>query len=69
MSLVGNGNIGGFGAGSEPTWDVYGGLQYAISDRTIWNLGFRYIRIDYRASNGDIDMDMYGPVFGITMKF
>ncbi len=69
MSLVGNGNIGGFGVGSELTLDVYGGLQYAFSERWVGNLGFRYISIDYSASNGDIDMDMYGPVFGMTMKF
>ena len=69
MSLVGIANIGGFGFGSDLTVDLYGWYQYSINEKMSANIGFRYISIDYSADNGDIDMDMYGPVFGITRKF
>jgi hypothetical protein len=69
MSLGGYVNVGGFGAGSELTWDTYVGLDYVLSDRMSANFGVRYISIDYEADNADIDMDMYGPVMGLTWRF
>lgn len=69
LSAIGFADIGGFGAGSEFTWQVFGGLDYAFSPNFSANAGFRYLSIDYEASKADIDMDMYGPVIGATLRF
>ena len=31
--------------------------------------GFRYMSFDYDAGNAELDLEMYGPVFGITVRF
>lgn len=69
LSAIGFADIGGFGAGSEFTWEVFGGLDYAFSPNFSANAGFRYLSIDYEGSKADIDMDMYGPVIGATLRF
>ena len=69
LSAGGFANIGGFGAGSELTWEVFGGLNYAFNDRFSSNLGFRYLSIDYEADKADVDLDTYGPVLGVTLRF
>lgn len=62
-------NIGGFGVGSEFTWDIFAGLDYALSRRVSTNMGFRYISIDYDTGDAEVDLDMYGPVLGLTVRF
>jgi opacity protein-like surface antigen len=69
LSAAGFFDIGGFGAGSEFTWEVFAGLDYAISDRFSAIAGFRYISIEYDSKNGDIDLAQYGPVLGVTLRF
>ncbi len=69
LSAIGFADIGGFGAGSEFTWQIFGGLDYAFSPNFSANAGFRYLSIDYEGSKADIDMDMYGPVIGATLRF
>jgi opacity protein-like surface antigen len=69
LTAAGFVDIGGFGVGSEFTWEVFVGLDYAISERFSSNLGFRYLSINYEASKADIKMDQYGPVLGMTVRF
>lgn len=69
LSLAGYGLIGGFGAGSQFTWEVFTGLDYALSDRISANAGFRYLSIDYEGDNADVNMDQYGPLLGLTVRF
>jgi hypothetical protein len=44
-------------------------VDYAVSDRISANAGFRYMSFDYDAGNADLDLEIYGPVVGITIKF
>lgn len=69
LTLAGSANIGGFGAGSELTWEIFAGLDYAFNERFSANAGFRYIAIDYEGSRGELDLDMYGPLLGMTLRF
>jgi len=69
LSAIGFADIGGFGAGSEFTWQIFGGLDYAFSPNFSVNAGFRYLSIDYEGSKADIDMELYGPVLGATLWF
>jgi opacity protein-like surface antigen len=69
LTAGGFADIGGFGVGSDFTWEIFAGFDYAFSSRISANTGFRYISIDYDADNADVDLDMYGPVLGLTVRF
>lgn len=69
VSVLATGNIGGFGVGSELTWEAYAGFSYAISDRVSTELGYRYLSIDYESGRKEIDMQMFGPVAALTVRF
>jgi hypothetical protein len=68
-SLGGYMNVGGFGLGSEFTFDGYVGLDYAFSDTKTASVGVRYLSIDYEAANADLDVEMVGPVVGLAWSF
>lgn len=73
-SFYGRGDIGGFGIGSELSWQLGATFNYQISERWYANLGYRILDIDY--DNGKSGSDRYiydlrqsGPVLGISAKF
>lgn len=68
-SLSGLGDIGGFDVGSDLTYQVYGGLNYAFSGKFLATIGYRYMKIDYDDEELDIDVDIQGPVIGLTYIF
>ncbi|MFX0542450.1 hypothetical protein ACEWPM_012045 [Roseovarius sp. S4756] len=69
VSLGGFASIGGFGVGSDISYDIFGGFEYALSDRFSANAGFRYLSFDYDGDTADLELEMYGPVAGITLRF
>ena len=69
LSAGGFADIGGFGAGSDFTWEVYAGLDYAFTDHISAVAGFRYISINYEEGGTDLKLDTYGPVLGATLRF
>ncbi len=62
-------DIGGFGAGSQFSWEIYAGLDYAFTDNISAVAGFRYLSIDYDGDEADLNLDTYGPVIGATVRF
>jgi hypothetical protein len=64
------GDAGGFGVGSQLTWQVYTGVGKEIKKRYSLTLGYRYLDVDY--SNGGFlyDTHMSGLLagFGIRLK-
>lgn len=71
FSVTGFADAGGFGIGSSSdlTWQVQGTVDYAFTDRVIGRLGYRYMSIDYDNSDLTMDVDMYGPLIGVTWTF
>jgi opacity protein-like surface antigen len=69
VSLGGFASIGGFGVGSDLSFDIFGGVEYAFSKRFSANAGFRYLSFDYDGGDADLDLEMYGPVVGVTLRF
>lgn len=61
--------VGGFGVGSDVTWQLYAGVEYAVSEKFTANAGFRYLAIRYSANKTDIDINQYGPLLGMTYRF
>lgn len=67
------GDIGGFGVGSQFTWQAMAVYAYEFSSGpTAWSavLGYRAIGFDYSPGGGNsIDLILHGPVLGVSMKF
>lgn len=69
LTLNASANIGGFGAGSEFTWEAYAGANYAFNERVSAELGYRYLSIDYESGAKEIDMQMFGPFTALVFRF
>ncbi|HWS74691.1 MAG TPA: hypothetical protein VN324_06065 [Quisquiliibacterium sp.] len=69
LSLTAYGDIGGFGLGSEFTWQAFGTLDYQVSESISVSAGFRWIHIDYDKGRTDISLDMGGPIIGASVRF
>ena len=69
LSATGFADIGGFGVGSQFTWEIYAGLDYAFTEHVSAAAGFRYLSINYDQTGTDLKLDTYGPVIGATLRF
>ena len=71
------GDIGGFGAGSQFSWNVLAALNYEIMKASTYNisayLGYRALSVDYVQGEGlsryEFNMIQHGPVVGLTVKY
>jgi len=66
------GDIGGFGVGSDLTWQVLTTVRRQNTDRFGWYLGYRAIGFDYEDGRGRnyqrYDLTHQGPLAGITIS-
>jgi hypothetical protein len=63
-------DIGGFGVGSELTWQAYGGLGWIINHRWSTEIGYRHMAIDYGSTSGfHYDVDLSGVVVSASLRF
>ncbi len=76
QEIMVRGDIGGFGLGSQLTWQavaIYGyGWHLEGGQNLVAMLGFRALGVNYTApSGGDtaINEIMYGPILGVTFRF
>lgn len=75
--LVLRGDVGGFGAGSNFSWQVMGYLNsdFARTQSAVWSgmLGYRALYVDYEKGAGNTlyqyDMLTHGPIVGVTARF
>jgi len=68
-NLSGWGMIGGFGAGSDLTWDVLGAVGYNWTDHFSTRIGYRAIGVDYENDGFVYDTIQHGPIVGILYQF
>ena len=65
--------IGGFGAGSDFTWQVFPTLSIRLAEKASLEFGYRWLDIDYAAGDGldefGYDMLTQGPVLGFGFRF
>jgi opacity protein-like surface antigen len=48
---------------------VQGTLDFAFTEKVSGRLGYRYMSIDYQGSDLDLDIDLFGPLLGVTYAF
>jgi hypothetical protein len=61
--------IGGFGAGSKSSWDVFGGIGYSFNDRVSAVIGYRALGIDYSRKGYVYDVVQKGPMTAFVFRF
>jgi hypothetical protein len=75
--LVLSGDVGGFGVGSEFSWQLVGAYSwdFATTGTTTWAgvIGYRALYVDYSKGSGlseyGYDILQHGPIIGISMRF
>jgi hypothetical protein len=68
-SLLGYVDVGGFGVGSDLTWQVALTANYQASDRLYISVGWRHLYVDYSDDGTVFKGAMSGPVIGATLTF
>ncbi len=67
------GDIGGFGVGSDLTWNLEADLGLAVTERLSLIFGYRVLDIDYDEGIGLrrflFDAGISGPRFGMALRF
>jgi hypothetical protein len=65
--------IGGFGAGSDFTWQIFPTLGFKFNDRVSLEVGYRWLDMDYKTGDGSerfgYDVLTQGPVGGLAFRF
>jgi hypothetical protein len=63
------GDAGGFGAGSQLTWEVYSGVGKEFKQKFSLLLGYRYLYVDYTNGGFLYDTHMSGLLAGFAVRF
>lgn len=69
LSFTAYGDVGGFGLGSQFTWQAMGTLDWRINERLSASIGYRHIYIDYEKGRANIGIDLSGPIIGASYRF
>lgn len=62
-------DAGGFGAGSERTWQIVGTVNHQLADGFYLSAGYRHLTVDYRDGGSRVDAVLAGPLLGATLRF
>jgi hypothetical protein len=62
------GDVGGFGAGSDLSWQIYSGLGKEFKQKYSLLLAYRRLDVDYRNSGFVFDTKMNGVMLGFAIR-
>jgi hypothetical protein len=63
------GNIGGFGVGTELSWQIVAGIDYRVSRCVSLNAGWMILDIETDNGDASVDLTLSGPYIGATFRF
>lgn len=69
LFLAAQGDVGGFGAGSEIAWNVQTTLGVNFTRNVFAEIGYRYMYVDYTDGGFLYQMNSYGLYSGIGVRF
>ncbi len=69
LYLTAQADVGGFGAGSQITWNVIGALGVNFTRNVYAELGYRYMYVDYTNDSFFYRMNSYGIYSSLGVKF
>jgi hypothetical protein len=75
--LMLRGDVGGFGVGSQFSWEAMGAFnwEFARTQSAVWSamLGYRALQVDYQKGSGntlyEYDILTHGPILGVSARF
>jgi hypothetical protein len=62
-------NVGGFGIGSDLSWQLVGGIDWSVGRCVSLNAGWMVLDVDYEDGDFRYDVRMSGPYLGVTFRF
>jgi hypothetical protein len=68
-SLLAEGDIGGFGIGSDFSWHLLAAVGYSFNDHVQLSLGWKVLDVDYDDDGFVFDVQMSGPFVALTFSF
>lgn len=71
-TIAAEGNFGGFGMGSDFTWNAQAAVGYRTTlfgRETTFALGYRALYQDYHHNDFEWDVTMHGPLIGTAVRF
>lgn len=68
-SFIGYADLGGFGVGSDFTYQAIAGIEWQFSKIASAKLAYRYLYQDFKEDNFVWDMAAYGPILGIGFRW
>jgi hypothetical protein len=69
LYLTAQADVGGFGAGSQITWNVIGALGVNFTRNVFAELGYRYMYVDYTNGGFLYEMNEFGLMTSFGVKF
>lgn len=65
------GDVGGFGVGSDFSWNALGVFGYRFTKDITGLIGYRALYVDYKAGTSSIryNMTIHGPMIGLSFSF
>lgn len=62
-------DFGGFGGGSDESWQAFVSGGYRFSPAWSLQVGYRYMDVERRIDGEDVAIDLSGPLLGVTYRF
>jgi outer membrane autotransporter protein len=69
LYLTGEADIGGFGVGSEITWQLYGALGCQLTRNIYSEIGYRYLYLDYETTDFIFHGSIRGAQLTVGLRF
>jgi opacity protein-like surface antigen len=69
VALYAKGDIGGFGAASDFTWQVQGGVEFQVTRCLYSDVGWRYMKYDYTSGGFTNKTELNGPYIESGINF
>src|SRR5271157_3776931 len=69
LYLTGEADVGGFGVGSEITWETYGALGCQITRNIYSEVGYRYLYVDYDTTSFIFQGALRGAQLTVGIRF
>ena len=63
------GNVGGFGVGSDFSWNVSSFFMFNVAPKTSFLAGFRVLDQDFEDGGFRYNIQQRGPLIGLTFHF
>lgn len=68
-TILGYADIGGFGVGSDLTYQIAATVNYQVSENLFLSIGYRHLYLDYSDDGTSFDGALSGPLLGATWRF